>query len=69
MADFIPPKNEVPEPEETAKAIQQVSGEFPAYRPASGQPTGLGERPVYRAGSSCCAPVSPYAAPDPAHRR
>ena len=39
MADFIHPKNEVPEPEETAKAIEHVSSSRPAYgapaRPAS----------------------------------
>ncbi len=39
MADFTPPKNEVPEPEETAKAVERLSGTRPAYsatpRPAS----------------------------------
>ena len=50
MADFIPPKNEVPEPSETAKAIQQVSGERPAYIAS--------DAPVQR-------PTSPYAAPTP----
>ena len=33
MADFIPPKNEVPEPGVTERAIHSLSGERPAYRP------------------------------------
>ncbi len=62
MADFIPYKNEVPEPSATAKAIEHVSGERPAYRPASPS----GDRPAYIAPEAPVQrPTSPYAAPVP----
>jgi chlorite dismutase len=76
MADFIPPKNEVPEPRMTEQAISSVSGERPAYRPGSAYPAA---RPAattvveaVEAGASdapaAAAPVSHYPVAEPAAR-
>ncbi len=60
MADFIPPKNEVPEPRVTERAITSLSGERPAYRPES---TAAPAQPASEpAAEPAARPVSPYAA-------
>ncbi len=59
MADFIPPRNEVPQPEETEKAIQHTSGERPAYAPIA---------PVARPASPYAVQPAQHAAP-PARRQ
>ena len=77
MADIIHPKNEVPEPKVSEKAIHAVSGvwsvaqlsgqehiEPAAIAAAAAPPASLTERPSER---SADRPVSPYGQPAPPH--
>ena len=60
MADFIPPKNEVPEKRLTQEALSSVSGERPAYRPAA-TPAVTAPASTYPVAEPAARPQSPYA--------
>jgi chlorite dismutase len=81
MADFIPPKNEVPEPELTEKAISSVSGQRRAanlsdYASEESPARISGQGPVAVASTGTAVlerpavvrPPSPYAQSDPARQ-